>query len=151
MTLLDSSLLSVIAALFSQRHTSFLLSLSLPSIYTSSLSLYFFIALLLHVSSLKLQESKVHIRQRERGDAEREMGCDCTPTLVMVAVQFGFAGLNILSKLALDSGMSAYVMIAYRQIIGSLFLTPVAYFLERCTYRFCTTVVNFWHQYCLIH
>lgn len=59
------------------------------------------------------------------------MGGDCIPTLVMVAIQVAFAGLNILSKLALDSGMSAYVMIAYRQIVASVFLSPVAYFLER--------------------
>ncbi|ONK63154.1 uncharacterized protein A4U43_C07F11970, partial [Asparagus officinalis] len=61
------------------------------------------------------------------------MASDCLPTLAMVAVQFGFAGLNILSKLAMDSGMSAYVMIAYRQIIASVLLTPIAYFLERKT------------------
>lgn len=59
------------------------------------------------------------------------MARDWLPTLAMVAVQFGFAGLNILSKLAMDSGMSAYVMIAYRQIVASVFLTPIAYFLER--------------------
>lgn len=58
---------------------------------------------------------------------------DCTPTLAMVAVQLGFAGLNIFSKLALDYGMSAYVMITYRQIVASVVLTPIAYFLERKT------------------
>ncbi|KAI0528867.1 hypothetical protein KFK09_001410 [Dendrobium nobile] len=48
----------------------------------------------------------------------------------MVAVQAGFAGLNILPKVALDSGMSPYVMIAYRQIIATVALAPFAFFLE---------------------
>lgn len=58
-------------------------------------------------------------------------GVKCSPTLVMVAIQVGFAGLNVLSKLAMDNGMSPYVMIAYRQVVASLFLLPVAYFIER--------------------
>ncbi|CAL9126644.1 unnamed protein product [Musa textilis] len=56
---------------------------------------------------------------------------DCAPTLAMVAVQVGFAGLNVLSKLALDDGMSPFVMIAYRQLVATLFLSPLAFFLER--------------------
>ena len=59
------------------------------------------------------------------------MGGDCTPTLAMVFVQVGFAGLNVLSKLAMDDGMSPFVMIAYRQIVATIFLSPIAFFLER--------------------
>ncbi|KAG1338834.1 WAT1-related protein [Cocos nucifera] len=61
------------------------------------------------------------------------MGGDCIPTLAMGLVQVGFAGLNVVSKLALDDGMSPYVMIAYRQIIATLFISPIAFFLERAT------------------
>ncbi|WOK96068.1 WAT1-related protein [Canna indica] len=53
------------------------------------------------------------------------------PTLAMVVLQVGFAGLNVLSKLAMDDGMSPFVMIAYRQVIAAIFLVPVAFFLER--------------------
>ncbi|KAL0927366.1 hypothetical protein M5K25_001530 [Dendrobium thyrsiflorum] len=52
------------------------------------------------------------------------------PAIAMVSVQAGYAGLNILPKVALDSGMSPYVMIAYRQIIATLALAPFAFFLE---------------------
>ncbi|OAY70848.1 WAT1-related protein [Ananas comosus] len=51
----------------------------------------------------------------------------------MVAVQVGFAGLNVVSKLAMDSGMSPYVLIAYRNLVATLFLAPLAFFLERAT------------------
>ncbi|XP_008781052.1 WAT1-related protein At1g09380 [Phoenix dactylifera] len=61
------------------------------------------------------------------------MGGDCIPTLAMVLVQVGFAGLNVVSKLALDDGMSPYVMITYRQIVATLFIAPIAFFLERKT------------------
>ncbi|CAL9773861.1 unnamed protein product [Musa acuminata subsp. burmannicoides] len=67
---------------------------------------------------------------------------DCTPTLAMVAVQVGFAGLNVLSKLALDDGMSPFVMIAYRQLVATLFLSPLAIFLERYIYIRCFSTIS---------
>ncbi|KAH7867256.1 hypothetical protein Vadar_030979 [Vaccinium darrowii] len=53
--------------------------------------------------------------------------------LIMVIVQVGYAGMNILSKLAMDSGMSPYVHVAYRQIFATVVIAPFAYFLERKT------------------
>ncbi|CAI9768900.1 unnamed protein product [Fraxinus pennsylvanica] len=55
------------------------------------------------------------------------------PFLAMVIVQLGYAGMNIISKLAMDSGMNPYVHVAYRQIFASVCLVPFAYFLERTT------------------
>ncbi|THU60327.1 hypothetical protein C4D60_Mb07t11480 [Musa balbisiana] len=60
----------------------------------------------------------------------------------MVAVQVGFAGLNVLSKLALDDGMSPFVMIAYRQLVATLFLSPLAIFLERYIYIRCFSTIS---------
>ncbi|KAF5946872.1 hypothetical protein HYC85_017100 [Camellia sinensis] len=42
------------------------------------------------------------------------------PFLAMVIVQVGYAGMNILSKLAMDSGMNPFVHVAYRQIFASI-------------------------------
>lgn len=53
------------------------------------------------------------------------------PFLAMVSVQLGYAGMNIISKLAMDSGMNPFVHVAYRQIFPSICLAPFAYFLER--------------------
>ncbi|KAL4561455.1 hypothetical protein LXL04_033621 [Taraxacum kok-saghyz] len=53
------------------------------------------------------------------------------PSLIMVLVQFEFAGMNIISKLALDSGMNPYIHVAYRQMFASITLGPLAYFMER--------------------
>ncbi|XP_047342523.1 WAT1-related protein At1g09380-like [Impatiens glandulifera] len=53
------------------------------------------------------------------------------PFLAMVLVQFGYAGMNILSKLAMDSGMNPFIHVAYRQIFASIVIAPVAYILER--------------------
>ncbi|KAK8935355.1 WAT1-related protein [Platanthera zijinensis] len=60
-----------------------------------------------------------------------EKGKGCLQAFSMVAVQAGYAGLNVLSKLALDSGTSPLVLIAYRQIVSTLLLAPIAIFLER--------------------
>jgi len=51
--------------------------------------------------------------------------------LAMTLVQVGFAGLNLVSKLALDSGMNPFVLVAYRQIFATLCTAPFAYFWER--------------------
>uniref|UniRef100_A0ACD5VHX4 Uncharacterized protein n=1 Tax=Avena sativa TaxID=4498 RepID=A0ACD5VHX4_AVESA len=56
---------------------------------------------------------------------------ECLPTVAMVLVQLGFAGMNVLSKLALDTGMSPYVLIAYRNLIAGVFLAPGAFYFER--------------------
>ncbi|XP_062208403.1 WAT1-related protein At1g09380-like [Phragmites australis] len=59
------------------------------------------------------------------------MGTDCLPAIAMVLVQLGFAGMNVVSKLALDTGMSPYVLIAYRNLIAAAFIAPIAFLLER--------------------
>ncbi|XP_076887259.1 WAT1-related protein At1g09380-like [Bidens hawaiensis] len=56
---------------------------------------------------------------------------DLLPVLLMVLVQFEYAGMNIFSKLAMDSGMNPYIHVAYRQIFASLVIVPWAYFIER--------------------
>lgn len=58
-------------------------------------------------------------------------GKDCVPPVAMVLVQLGFAVMNIVSKLALDAGMSPYVLIAYRNLIAAAVISPIAYLLER--------------------
>ncbi|KAJ4839621.1 hypothetical protein Tsubulata_026013 [Turnera subulata] len=55
---------------------------------------------------------------------------DFFPFLAMVIVQVGFAGMNITSKLAMDSGMKPLVLVAYRQIFGTIAMVPFAYFFE---------------------
>ncbi|KAI3770818.1 hypothetical protein L6452_01963 [Arctium lappa] len=53
------------------------------------------------------------------------------PLLIMVIVQIEYAGMNIFSKLALDSGMNPFIHVAYRQLFASITLAPLAYFIER--------------------
>ncbi|KAF1860839.1 hypothetical protein Lal_00000253 [Lupinus albus] len=61
------------------------------------------------------------------------MGSGFIPFLAMVLVQLGYAGMNITSKLAMQSGTNPLVLVAYRQIFGTLSLAPFAYWLERNT------------------
>ena len=53
------------------------------------------------------------------------------PLIGMILVQLGLAGLNVLSKLTMASGMSPYVLITYRNLLGAVFLAPFAFFFER--------------------
>lgn len=54
-----------------------------------------------------------------------------SPVIVMLAVDFAFAVVNILLKEVLNAEMNHLVLITYRQSISTIFLVPIGYFWER--------------------
>jgi len=59
------------------------------------------------------------------------MASSIIPLLAMIIVQLGYAGMNITSKLAIQSGMQPLVLVAYRQIFATISLAPFAFWFER--------------------
>lgn len=55
----------------------------------------------------------------------------CKPYLAMISLQFGYAGMNILTKFSLNHGMSHYVLVVYRHAFATLSIAPLALILER--------------------
>ncbi|XP_068658575.1 WAT1-related protein At1g43650 [Aristolochia californica] len=53
------------------------------------------------------------------------------PYIVILFIQFVYAGMALFSKLAIDEGMSPFVFVVYRQGIATLVIAPFAYFVER--------------------
>ncbi|MED6137127.1 hypothetical protein PIB30_062059 [Stylosanthes scabra] len=53
------------------------------------------------------------------------------PFVVMVAIDFCFAAVNIILKKVLDEGMNHLVLITYRLSIATILLAPIGYFRER--------------------
>ncbi|XP_026659330.2 WAT1-related protein At5g64700-like isoform X2 [Phoenix dactylifera] len=51
--------------------------------------------------------------------------------LTVFLVRALYAGFHITAKAALNGGMSAYVFVLYRLVLGTLFLAPFAFALER--------------------
>jgi hypothetical protein len=51
--------------------------------------------------------------------------------LLMLVTQVTFAGVNIFYKLAANDGMNTDLVIAYRFVFATAFLTPLALYLER--------------------
>ncbi|WCJ35267.1 nodulin MtN21 /EamA-like transporter family protein [Euphorbia peplus] len=51
--------------------------------------------------------------------------------LAMLALQFGYAGFHVVSRAALNMGISKLVFPVYRNIIALILLLPFAYFLEK--------------------
>ncbi|KAK8705665.1 hypothetical protein V6N13_049262 [Hibiscus sabdariffa] len=51
--------------------------------------------------------------------------------MAMLALQFGYAGFHVVSRAALNMGVSKLVFPVYRNIIALLLLLPFAYFLEK--------------------
>ncbi|KAH7548438.1 hypothetical protein ACOSP7_032035 [Xanthoceras sorbifolium] len=53
------------------------------------------------------------------------------PYFAMISLQFGYAGMNIITKVSLNRGMSHYVLVVYRHAIATAVIAPFAIFLER--------------------
>ncbi|XP_022765209.1 WAT1-related protein At2g39510-like [Durio zibethinus] len=53
------------------------------------------------------------------------------PFLAVIFLQFGYAGMCIISKFALNQGMSQHVLVVYRHAIATLVIAPFAIVLDR--------------------
>ncbi|KAF9595108.1 hypothetical protein IFM89_037042 [Coptis chinensis] len=73
------------------------------------------------------------------------MGNGLVSCLAMVFVQLCFAGMNIITKLALDTDMNPLVMVTYRQIFATLALAPFAFLFERATLNQCLYFIGLKH------
>ncbi|KAH9329431.1 hypothetical protein KI387_001539 [Taxus chinensis] len=51
--------------------------------------------------------------------------------MAMTSLQFGYAGMNIITKVSLNHGMSHFVLVVYRHAVATAVLAPFAFFLER--------------------
>ncbi|XP_068658159.1 WAT1-related protein At5g07050-like [Aristolochia californica] len=55
----------------------------------------------------------------------------CKPYIAMTSLQFGYAGMNIITKVSLNRGMSHYVLVVYRHAFATAVIAPFALILER--------------------
>ncbi|XP_038903713.1 WAT1-related protein At5g07050-like isoform X1 [Benincasa hispida] len=53
------------------------------------------------------------------------------PYIAVISLQFGYAGMNIISAISLDRGMSHYVLVVYRHAFATAVMAPFALVLER--------------------
>lgn len=51
--------------------------------------------------------------------------------LGVIFLQFGYAGMSIISKHALNKGMSQHVLVVYRHAIATLVIAPFALIFDR--------------------
>lgn len=65
----------------------------------------------------------------------------------VIALQLCMAGFHIVSRAALDIGISQLVFIVYRNCIALLLLAPFAYFLEK--YAFSLSFFSFILHICI--
>lgn len=49
----------------------------------------------------------------------------------MISLQFGYAGMNIITKVSLNRGMSHYVLVVYRHAFATAVIAPFAFIFER--------------------
>lgn len=53
------------------------------------------------------------------------------PFFAVLFIQFGFAGMDILSKAALNEGMSNYVFVVYRHAVATIVMAPFAIVFDK--------------------
>ncbi|CAH9114042.1 unnamed protein product [Cuscuta europaea] len=53
------------------------------------------------------------------------------PYLALVFIQFGLAGMDVISKVALNEGMSNYVFVVYRHAVATIVIAPFALILDQ--------------------
>lgn len=53
------------------------------------------------------------------------------PYLAMVSLQFGYAGMYIITMLSFKSGMSHWVLVVYRHLVAAIAIAPFALVFER--------------------
>lgn len=53
------------------------------------------------------------------------------PYLAMVSLQFGYAGMYIITMVSLKHGMSHYILAMYRHVVATIVIAPFAFVLER--------------------
>ncbi|KAH9621038.1 hypothetical protein KSS87_000278 [Heliosperma pusillum] len=53
------------------------------------------------------------------------------PYIAMICLQFGYAGMNIVTKVSLNGGMSHYVLVVYRHAFATAVMAPFALIFER--------------------
>ncbi|XP_058761663.1 WAT1-related protein At5g07050-like [Vicia villosa] len=51
--------------------------------------------------------------------------------IAMICLQFGYAGMNIITKVSLNQGMSHYVLVVYRHAFATASIAPFALMFER--------------------
>ncbi|KAJ8538361.1 hypothetical protein K7X08_014901 [Anisodus acutangulus] len=64
-------------------------------------------------------------------EAVRELYNRAKPFLAVIFLQFGLAGMDILTKMALNEGMSNYVFVVYRHAVATLVIAPFAIILDK--------------------
>ncbi|CAA0836256.1 WAT1-related protein [Striga hermonthica] len=53
------------------------------------------------------------------------------PFLLVIFLQAGLSGMDIISKVALDNGMSNFVFVVYRHLVATIIMAPFALALDR--------------------
>ncbi|KAK8552270.1 hypothetical protein V6N13_120682 [Hibiscus sabdariffa] len=53
------------------------------------------------------------------------------PYLAMVSLQFGFAGMYVITMVSLQHGMNHYILAVYRHLVATIVIAPFALVLER--------------------
>jgi drug/metabolite transporter (DMT)-like permease len=70
------------------------------------------------------------------------------PVSAQVAAQVCYAGLTIITRIALAEGMNHFVFVAYKEAVATIVIAPFAYFLER-NKRPAMTCAIFWQSFVL--
>ncbi|XP_042054196.1 WAT1-related protein At2g37460-like isoform X1 [Salvia splendens] len=84
--------------------------------------------------NVNVYRSGIKTRELEMKITKESLGLvflKAKPFLAVVFLQAGLAGMDIISKAALNEGMSNYVFVVYRHAVATLVIAPFAFILDK--------------------
>ena len=87
-----------------------------------------------HVRELPSREERSERNREERRgrmSSVKELLNTLKPYLAMIFLQFGYAGMYIISVASLKQGMNHYVLVVYRNAVAAAVIAPFALWFER--------------------
>ena len=93
-----------------------------------------------HCGNFSLFDYKYKEKERKMGGQKPRMlsliFTKLKPYLAMITLQFGYAGMFIITLVSLKRGMSNFVLIVYRHAVATLVIAPFALVLERSSFNY---------------
>ena len=84
------------------------------------------------LSNIKKKKKRAQKRRKKKKKMGKEVVSEKMKLVVaLITLQFCFAGFHIVSRVALNIGVSKVVYPVYRNLLALLLIGPFAYFLEK--------------------
>lgn len=120
----------------SQTHTHQNIHFQQPSIY-----IYTRTRILNYISIYRKKIYYYQLASMSTGKSAKILA-QSKPYFAVIFLQFGYAGMAVIAKAALNNGMNHYSFAVYRNITAAVVFAPFAFFFERYIYIYLSACIH---------